>query len=254
VEVAVDASWLIAVLVAFARALAWLMVVPPFNNRTVIPSVATIGIAAGLALLVGPTIPAASLPTDTAGLVGSLVVQIVTGVALGFVVNLLLATVTAAGSLLDLAGGLTLPPSVDPLGLDQTPLLGQFYEQVAVVLLFVSGGYLLMVQGFITSFRAPPFTLGSSGRMASIVATDLATFFTSALEIAAPVLAVLFVAQVVLGLLAKSAPQVNVWVLGFPLQIFLALVLAGVGISVLPGYVTHLLTRAVGDGAGLFGR
>ena len=230
------------------------MVVPPFNSRNVIPTVATLAIAVGLALLVGPTIPHASLPTDTAGLVGSVVVQIVTGVSLGFVVNLLLGAVTAAGSMLDLAGGLTLPPSIDPLGLDQTPLLGQFYEQLAIVLLFLSGGYLLMVQGFINSFQAPAFTLGSAGRMATIVVADLATFFTSALEIAAPVLAVLFVAQIVLALLAKSAPQVNVWILGFPLQVFLAMALTAIGISVLPDYVGQLLSRALNDSAGLFGR
>jgi flagellar biosynthetic protein FliR len=111
-----------------------------------------------------------------------------------------------------------------------------------------------MVQGFITSFQAPAFSLGSAGRIASILVADLATFFTSALEIAAPVLAVLFVAQIVLALLAKSAPQVNVWILGFPLQVFLALTLAAIGVAVLPDFVGQLLSRALNDTAGMFGK
>lgn len=251
--VSVGAPWLIALLLATARAVAWLFVVPPFNNRQVIPSPVTVATALGLGLMVAPGIPAADLPQTTAGLVGSVVVQVVTGAAIGFVVNMLLSAITAAGSLLDLQGGLTLPPSQDPLSLEQTPIIGQFYEQVAVLLLFASGGYLVMVQGFVHSFAAPAYTLAASGRVATVVTTDLATFFTSALEIACPILAVLFGAQIVLAMLAKAAPQVNVWILGFPLQVFLVLLLVAMGISVLPGYLGNLLTRALGDGARMFG-
>ncbi len=251
--VPVDAPWLIALLLATARAVAWLFVVPPFGNRAVIPTPVTVAIGLGLGLMVAPGIPAADLPQTTAGLAGSVVVQVVTGAGIGFVVNLLLSAITAAGSLLDLGGGLTLPPSEDPLTLQQTPIMGQFYEQVAVLLLFASGGYLVIVQGFVHSFAAPAYSLAVSGRVASVVTVDLATFFTSALEIACPILAVLFGAQIVLAMLAKAAPQVNVWILGFPLQVFLVLVLAAVGISVVPGFLGSLLTRALGDGARMFG-
>ncbi|MHB1585315.1 MAG: flagellar biosynthetic protein FliR [Acidimicrobiales bacterium] len=251
--VPVDAAWLVALLLATARAVAWLCIVPPFANRQVIPTPVTIAVGLGLGLLVAPGIPSAALPQTTAGLVGSLVLQVMTGAALGFVINLLLSAITTAGSMLDLGGGLTLPPSEDPLSLQQTPIMGQFYEQVAVLLLFASGGYLVIVQGFVHSFATPAYSLAGSGRVATVVTTDLATFFTSALEIACPILAILFGAQIVLAMLAKAAPQVNVWILGFPLQVFLVLVLAAVGISVIPGYLGNLLTRALGDGARMFG-
>lgn len=251
--VPLDATWLIALLLVTTRAVAWLFAVPPFNNSTVVPTPVTLSIAVGLGLLVAPDLPAASLPQTTAGLIGAVAVQVVTGLAIGFVVNLLLSAVTAAGSFLDLTGGLTLPPSQDPLSLDQTPIVGQFYEQVMVLLLFASGGYLVMVQGFVHSFSDPAFTLAASGRVASVLVTDLAVFFTSALEIACPIMAVLFGAQMVLALLAKAAPQVNVWILGFPVQVFLVLVMVAVGISVVPGFLGNLLTRALGDASRMFG-
>ncbi len=251
-ELSLGAPGLIAYLLAFARAMGWLIVVPPFNNRKLIPTVATLTIASGLASLAGPAIPRATLPVTLAGLVGDLVTSTITGLALGFLIYMLMAAVTAAGSLLDQAGGLTVPPSIDPLSINQAPLLGQFYEQVAVLLVFVSGAYLVMIQGFVHSFQEPAFTLASSGRVASVMVTDFGVFFTSAIEIAAPILVVLFGAQVVLAMLSKAAPQVNVWILGFPFQVFLVLVLVALSISVLPNYVFGLLTRALIDGSHLF--
>jgi flagellar biosynthetic protein FliR len=253
VTIAVNASWLIAFLLVMARALAWLLVVSPFASRKVVPTLALLGIAAGFGFLVAPQLETASLPTTTPSLIGAVIAQVLTGAALGFVIQLLLSAVTAAGSILDLVGGLTLPPAIDPLSLDQTPLMGQFYQQVVVLLLFVTGGYLLMIEGFVNSFRGPGFTLAGSGRVASVLVTDLGVFFTSALEIAAPVMVVLFAAQIVLALLSKAAPQVNVWILGFPLQVFLVLVLVAVAISAIPGFLTNILTRGLGDGARMFG-
>ncbi|MDA8292603.1 MAG: flagellar biosynthetic protein FliR [Actinomycetota bacterium] len=249
----IDYRWLVAFLLAFARALGWLILVPPFSSRQAIPTVTTTCLASGLALLVAPRIPASAIPTTSAGFIGDLVLQVLTGIAMGFVVYLLVSTVTTAGSFVDLTGGLNLPAAIDPLSLDQTPMIAQFFEQVALMLLLVSGGYLLLVDGFARSFSTGGFTLASTSRIGEVVVLDLATLFTSALEMAAPILVVLFATQIVLALLSKAAPQMNVWILGMPMQIVLAIVLVGLGISVLPGYVSQILTRALGDAASLFG-
>lgn len=248
-----DYRTLVAFLLALARTLAWMMVVPPFANRQTIPPLASIATAMGMAFLLGPSIPASQIPSSAAGLIGGVVVQVISGIALGFVVYLMLTTLTSAGASVDLMGGLNLPPSIDPLGLGQTPMLGQFYEQLAVVLLFASGGYLIVLQGFAASFAAPAFTLASLSRIAQVFVIDLSTYFISALEIAAPMLAVLFATQIMLAVLSKAAPQVNVWILGMPVQIFLAIVLVGLGVTGIPGDLTNVLTRAVGDAAHLFG-
>ena len=241
---------LVAFFLALARASGWIVMVPPFTNRQSVPPVVTVATAVGLSLLVTPLVPVATLPTQVAGLLASLVVQVVTGAAMGFVVALLLTTVSAAGSFVDLMGGLNLPPSIDPLGLDQSPAMGLFYEQVAMVLLFSSGGYLVMVDGFARSFQMPGFTLASTSLLSRILVVDLATFFLSALEMAAPLLAVLFATQIVLALLTKAAPQINVWLLGMPLQIFISLILVGLGIAVVPGSLATLVMRGFHDATG----
>lgn len=252
-SVPVNYLWLASFLIVLARSVAWLLSFPPFSSRAVIPPMATIAVAAALAILIAPTLPSSSIPTNTTALAGDLVFQVLTGFALGFVVNILLSTVAAAGGLLDLIGGLNLPTSIDPLGIDQTPILGQFYEQVMVVLLFLSGGFLFMIQGFMRSFAITGYTLSSSNRVALILIDDLSTFFVSALEIASPILIVLFATQIILGMLSKAAPQINVWIMGMPLQIFLSLILVAVAINSLPGFIQNIVSRILSDTAHLFG-
>lgn len=243
---------LTAFLLVMVRAIAWLMMVPPFSDRSTVPPTVTIGVAAGLGILIGPTLPHSAIPTDTAGLIGAIVIQATTGVAIGFIINLLFNAITAAGSLVDLTGGLNLPSAIDPLSLQQTPMIGQFYQQIAVLLLFVSNAYLVMIEGFARSFQEPAFSLASSRILAMTAVTDFETFFTSAIEIAGPILVVLFATQVVMAMLSKAAPQMNVWVLGMPIQIFLALMLVAIGISVIPTYLGDLLGRAMQDTSVLF--
>ena len=74
------------------------------------------------------------------------------------------------------------------------------------------------------------------------------TFFTAAIEIAAPLLAALFLAEISLGLLSRAAPQLNVFVLGFPLKILLTLLLAGLALPLLPDAVSSLLEHTLRAG------
>lgn len=243
----VNSAWLLAFLLATVRAAAWLAVVPPFASRATVPAPALMGVAAGFGLLSAPLLAAQGVPTSTAALIGAVLVQVFTGVALGVVVNILVSTVGAAGSFIDLFGGINPPPALDPMSENQLPLFGQLYSQVAILCLFVSNGELLLVRGFELSFRTRGLTFTSSTSLAHVVVGDVATFFTAALEISAPVLVVLFALQVALALAAKAAPQLNAWWLGLPLQVALALVLSAVAIRVVPGYLSDLVSRALQD-------
>lgn len=141
---------------------------------------------------------------------------------------------------------MNLPAAIDPLSLQQTPIVGQFYNLVSMALIFTTGADLVIVNGFLRSFSAIGTSIpnASSGNLANLLTGDLTTFFAAAVEIAAPVIAVLFVTQVVLALLAKAAPQINVFVFGFPLQITVALIGVGLALVALPGDVVNLVGRA----------
>lgn len=246
-----SSAFAVAFVLALVRASAWVMVCPPFSNSGV-PGMAKIGISLGVALDAAAQLQHGPLPTTDAQILTQLVVQVAVGFLLGFVVSLFVSTVASAGSLADLFSGLNLPPSIDPLSQQQSPLFGQFYNLVTTALLFTTGAAVIIVEGFIHSFAAigttfPPTTLGS---VTSVLIGDVTTFFAAAVEIAAPIIVVLFVVQVLLALLAKAAPQINVFVFGFPLQILVALVAVGIALAALPSTVTNLVGQATSQ---LFG-
>jgi flagellar biosynthesis protein FliR len=236
-------------ILAFARASGWIVLVPPFSNKA-IPAMAKVGLAGGLGLAAaGSAAPASDLTWPQ--LMAGVALQAVAGLVLGFLVMLILSAAQAAGSLIGLFGGLSLPPQLDPLSLNQATPTSALYEMIAMALLFVSNGHVILTRGFLASFAAtqPISPAAAAGTLTHAVST----FFVGALEIAAPLLAVLFAAQMVLGLLSKASPQMNAMSISFPIQITAVLALLGVGITVLPGAVAQLLDRANEYAPALFG-
>jgi flagellar biosynthesis protein FliR len=241
-----SAAFATALTLAFVRSVAWVTVCPPFSNSS-IPNMVKIGFAAAIALFAAATLQHDPLPQSDAQVLTQLVVQALVGFVLGFVVSLFVSAVVAAGSLVDLFSGLNLPQAVDPLSLQQTAIFGQFYNLVVTALLFTTGAAVVIVEGFLKSFKAvgtsfPPTTTAS---LAQTVTGDAVTFFAAAVEIAAPVIVVLFCTQILLALLAKAAPQINVFVFGMPLQIVVALIGVGAAIVALPNDVINLVGRAM---------
>jgi flagellar biosynthetic protein FliR len=231
-------AYAVAFVLALVRASAWVVICPPFANKS-IPAMAKIGISLGIAVEAAVTLQHEIL--------AQVLVQASIGFVLGFVVSLFVTAVVAAGSLIDLFSGLNLPQALDPLSLQQTPIIGQFYNLVATALLFTTGSVLVIVDGFLRSFKAVGTTLPhvTMGTVANVITGDVTTFFAAAVEIAAPVIVVLFATQILLALLAKSAPQINVFVFGMPLQVLVALFAVGLALVALPSDVTNLVGRAM---------
>jgi flagellar biosynthesis protein FliR len=248
---------------AMVRASAWLAFVPPFSSST-IPLVVRTGLAASLGLAVtaelsaGPggamvKMAATVGAQDTAGFISDLVLQAVTGAVLGFITSLLFSVVSAAGSLTDMTSGLSASTTFDPISGTMNPVTANTFNVIMTTLLFATGGDLLVVKGFLTSFQSIGLTSKSVDLLGATLMSEVGFFFLAAVEIAAPVLAAMFLAYVALGLLTRSAPQLNVMSLGFAINIALALVVVGISLPLLPGAVNTLVDRAVTDSLGLLG-
>ena len=100
-------------------------------------------------------------------------------------------------------------------------------------------------------FTTAPLTHLSTETLAKLLTGDIAMFFLAALEIAAPLLAALFLAEAALGLLARAAPQMNVFQLGLPVKILVTLTLAGLALPILPDAVSGMANQVVRQGLGL---
>lgn len=248
---------------ALVRASAWLAFAPPFSSSSV-PLLVRTGLGAALAMAATAQMTSAHKGAlaayasavgslSTAGFITGLVVQAVVGTLLGFITYLLFGVLSAAGSISDVSSGLSAAQIFDPISGTANAITGNTYNLLLTTLLFATGGDLVVVKGFMTSFRAVGLSARSVHLVPATLMSEVGYFFVAALEIAAPVLGCMFLAYVALGLLTRSAPQLNVMSLGFGVNIALALAVIAVGLPLLPGAVSTLVDRVVTDGLGILG-
>ncbi|HJQ06730.1 MAG TPA: flagellar biosynthetic protein FliR [Nocardioides sp.] len=237
----VDGASLIALLLASIRVISWLSVVPPFATGG-IPVTGRVVLSLGLSLDMAPTLATRHLPSTTPELLLAVLAQVVVGVAMGFVTTLMFSTIAAAGSLIDIFGGFSVAAAYDPLAMNSNAVFGRFHQMLAVLLMMVSGGYLLVIGGLLTSFNF----IGLDGMpdihsWPAVVTTAFSMFFTTALQIALPLIAVLFVCDLALALMTKVAPQLNAMNVMYPAKVGLTLMLVGLCFPMLPSATSRLV-------------
>ena len=231
----------LAFLLASVRIVAWLAVVPPFAARS-IPAMAKVILSMGLAITVAPAMAKSEIPVDTVGLILTVATQALIGVSMGFLTFMLFAAVSAAGSLIDIFGGFALASGFDPLAMNMTTIFGKLQQMLATMLLFASGGHLLVIGGLLKTFTLMPIgTTPDLERGESLLIKAFEVFFITAVHIALPLAAVLFIADLGLALMTKAAPQLNAISVMFPAKIGLTLMLVGLSFPALPNVMDTLV-------------
>ena len=217
----------------FFRIAACLMVAPAFGAGFV-PARLRIVLAGAIAWLVVPLLPPAP-DIEPFSLPGLLVIaqQILIGVAIGFILQLVFDAVGLAGQLLANTMGLSFAFNVDPLRGASTAAIGKFYVILMVMTFFALDGHLAIIHVLVDGFRTLPVGqqgLGADG-MLRLVSTG-SFLFAGALSIALPGLTALLIANIGFGLISRAAPTLNIFAVGFPVTIVFGLVVLQIG---LPG-------------------
>lgn len=244
-EFTLPLTWLEAAMLAAVRVTAFIVIAPPFSHGSV-PMRVRAAMGACLALVVAPRAVADYVPLDIGEFIAALMLEILAGAALGFLVMLFFAAVQSAGGLIDLFGGFQLAMAFDPGSQINGAQFTRLFHFAAIALLVASDGYQLVLAGLFRSFDALP--LGAEISLAALAENAVSGFsemFMAAVQIAGPLLVVLFLADAGLGLLTRVAPALNAFSLGFPLKIFLTLTLAGTVFVVLPTAVSTLVQSAL---------
>ncbi|WP_104166906.1 flagellar biosynthetic protein FliR [Arthrobacter sp. SX1312] len=243
-EIVLDQSRIEAIMLAGVRIVAFLVIAPPFSYKG-IPARVKAMLAVGLALAVSPTVEAGYETGGTGQYIGALVLELVVGAALGFLVLVVFSAVQSAGSLIDLFGGFSLAQGFDPQSMVNGAQFARLFQLTALTLLFTSDGYQLIIGGLVRTFDALPLGGGLDLAEPAEALTGAVTgMFLAAVQIAGPLIVVLFLADVGLGLLTRVAPALNAFALGFPLKIFITLSLGGVVFIALPRVVSTLADTA----------
>ncbi|MGY2899089.1 flagellar biosynthetic protein FliR [Curtobacterium sp. PvP017] len=244
-ELSVDADRLEATMLAGVRLVAFFVIAPPFSYRA-FPGTVKVILGLGLAIGVAPRVAVGYESLATGPFLLALLTQLVVGLSLGFLVFLVFAAVQSAGALIDLFGGFTLAQAFDPQSQVNGAQFTRLFQMAALALLFTSGGYQLIVGGLVRSFDAVPLTgaFAVDGLAHALVAA-MSQMFLATLQIAGPLVVVLFLADVGLGLLTRVAPALNAFQMGFPIKIGLTVLFAGALFMALPSVVSSLTGDAV---------
>lgn len=245
-------------LLVFVRTAVTLSLIPVIGGPQ-FPLQAKIALAGTLAYLVFKTIhPIAALPS-LFSLANAIVAQALIGVVFGYVAFLVFMAVQFAGEIIDLQIGFTIVNVVNPMSQQQVSVIGQFELIIASLIYLLTDSHLLLIAGLAQSFTTLPLPYVTfTGGLQQDLGVFIGQAFLLAIKIAAPISAALFVTNLALGLMARVAPQINVFVVGFPLQIgvgvvMLALTLPLLGyllppaLSALPGQVATSLKTMRGS-------
>lgn len=224
-------------LITIPRMLGLLVTAPIFANRLV-PVQARVALAVVLGLLIVPMMGPGGLPADLLHLIPVLVKELAVGMTIGFVCLLLFAAVQLAGELVDINTGLSMMAIVDP-GSDITlPVLGNIKYTLAMLVFLAIDGHHLLIAAVVQSYRVVPIDgFAFTGAAWAGLSRLMGAVFLLALQIAAPTLAALFITDVALGLLNRTMPQLNVFIMGMPVKMAVALTLLA---AATPLYVTLL--------------
>lgn len=224
-----------------------LFVLAPGFSATMIPNRIKLMLAMALALAMMPiAVHGQTVPLDAGDYVMLMLKELGVGLIFAFPMALVGAAVQAGASLLDTLIGFSFSSILDPVNNQQTAILGQFYSLFAVLVLLMSGGDHIMIEGIGASYRALPIAAYPHiDTLASGALTAFAQVWVIGLEIAAPVLVALVITDAAIGLVSRAVPQMNVFVVGLPAKILVGMTVIAATLPFVSNQVQGALQQSV---------
>lgn len=211
-------------LLILVRVSAFFITMPLFSYRT-IPAQHRAAFSLLLAWTMYYSIDAA--PIEINGEYILLVIrEVMIGLLIGLAAFIVLSAIQIAGGFIDFQMGFAIANVIDPQTGVQSPLMGQYLYMFSLLMLLALNGHHLILDGIFYSYEllpidGPAFPFGSQ-ETAYYMAKTFSSVFLIAFQMSMPVVAVLFLTDVMLGIVARTVPQLNIFVIGFPLKIGVA--------------------------------
>lgn len=222
-------AWMNAFLWPFFRILA-LMGTAPLLGESTIPLRVKVGFAVVVTIAVAPTLgPMPDIPTGSFAGLWLGVQQVFIGLALGLVMRIVFAAVQTAGEFIGLQMGLSFASFFDPATGANTAVLSRMMNVMAMLLFLALNGHVLMLAGIIRSFDVLPIQVGSLDTNGWGVLFEWSSeVMVSGMLLALPLIIVLLTINLALGILNRTAQQLSVFAVGFPISLMTGLVLLAV--------------------------
>ena len=158
--------------------------------------------------------------------------ELAIGIVMGYVTYIVMSGIYLAGQIIDNQIGFGYANVLDPITNIQVPLTSNFYYTYIILIFLLINGHHMIIRALFYSYKIIPLgQLTFSSDVIQELGSLMAEMFGIALRISAPIIAAVFIADVVLGVLSKTIPEMNVFVLGMPIKVMLGLIIITITIS-----------------------
>jgi flagellar biosynthetic protein FliR len=243
---------------ALGRVVSAVNLAPFLGGQAVAPNI-RIGFSIVLTALIVPGLPGGlAAPENPALFVALMAKEVMIGVTIGFLCQLLFYSVQTAGALMDVQRGMDQPGLHAPQLAGNVSVLGMFHFQLALVIFLFLNGHLMYIRALADSFNRIPLltfpALPSHTSMAELLARISGQLFVVALQLGAPVLLTLFLVDVIFGAIGKIAAQVNVHQESQPVKAFIGLLILVPSLAFIYSRAGDLLSQMIWNIYSVFAR
>ncbi len=222
-----------AFILVFLRMSAIIVLMPVFGD-TVVPARIKACLALILAVIIYPvlSIPPVIGGTDNMALtIVRMGGEVIAGAAIGFSARIVFAAVQMAGELIGVQMGVSIANVIDPITSTQVSIISEFLYLIALLIFLSIDAHHIFIAAMSESYKTVPMLgVHFGGGLAREMLLMTQAMFVTGLKISAPIMAVLLFINVGLGIVARTVPQMNVFIVGFPLQIATGLVFLGLSL------------------------
>jgi flagellar biosynthetic protein FliR len=230
----------------FLRTGAIVVMIPVFGDRAV-PARVKAGLSLVIALILYPLIrfplPDGYLNdviTMSVGMLG----EILIGVLIGFTARCIFAAIQAAGEMAGIQIGFSMANVIDPVGSVQISVISEFLYLMGMLIFLIVDAHHIFLAALAETYQyVPPGGFAFSGGLMQILTGMTAKVFLTAVKLSAPVMAVVLLINIGLAVIARTVPQINVFIIGFPIQIAAGLIFLGLTAPIFGKMAAQLFLR-----------
>lgn len=233
-------------LLILMRMASFLVTAPVFSMASTTPRTVKIGFAVALSFLVFPIIPSEEMIYESMWQYMAVIIkEVAVGVIIGFMANICLNILQFTGKVIDTEIGFAMVSQFDPTTRDQVTITGTLYTYFIMLLMIVTNMYQYVIRAVIDSYELIP--VGgmqlNAGRMMNLILQYVVDCFVIGFRIVLPFFTVTLLLNVILGILAKIAPQMNMFVIGMQLKVLVGLVVMVMTVALLPSVANFVLNE-----------
>ena len=228
----------------FVRITGFVYVAPFFNLRNV-PQRVKIGLSGFIAMILFSVLPYETVNYATSIDYASIIIrEALCGVILGFFTNIAFTIINFAGFMMDSEIGFSMASQFDPISNQQTSISSNLYSYAVMLVMLASNLHHYILKAFIDSYVVVP--LGEviiKPQMYALIVEFVASYFIIGFRIILPMFVSILIVNIVLGILAKVAPQINMFVVGLQLKVLVGLAILWFMASLLPGVADFIFNH-----------